>query len=301
MPRAGKAAALGLAAVLLLGLGGRAQAFDILLTNDDGYDAPGITAMQAALKKAGYDVTLIAPAVNQSGKSVALSFSGLTVVKRANKVYSVDATPASAVILGTSVILKGRTPDLIVSGINSGANIGPSTVISGTVGATIAGLVELNKPIPGVAISTDLVDPDATSAANAKHFADVAAFTARLVDRVTRNGTLRPPSIALNVNYPALAPAAVKGVRLAVQGQAALFPPSFAETAPGVYASTSRPVPPRQDVPDSDTLAFYRGYVTVVPIDADYTYRPNLSLGGLKRAGAEVTARLKADLARVKP
>ena len=286
--RARRLIGLALGGVCLLFTATRAQALEILLTNDDGFDAPGIQALATALKKTGNDVTVFAPNSNRSGSSASLTFTPITVKRTAAKVYSVDASPASTVILGASESVKGiKKPDLIVSGINAGANIGPSTPISGTVGATIAAILELKQPIPAIAFSTDLVDRDQNSAANRKHFADVAAFAARLVGVVnggTRVVGLRP-GLALNVNYPALAPNAVKGVRLAAQGLAVLFPPSFEQIKPGIYVSTARPIEPKRDVPLSDTLLFFKGYVTVVPIDGDYTVSRRLRGDVMRRMG----------------
>ena len=272
--RTRKLIGLVLGGACLLLTAGEAHALDILLTNDDGFDAPGIQALAAALRRAGNDVTVFAPSSNRSGSSASLTFAPITVKRTAPEVYAVDASPASTVTLGASESVEGiKRPDLIVSGINAGANIGPSTPTSGTIGATIAAILELRKPIPAIAFSTDLVEPDQTSAANKKNSNDVAAFAARLVG-VLNGGNkvlgLRP-GLALNVNYPALAPNAVKGVRLAAQGLAVLFPPSFEETKPGTYVSTARPVEPKRDVPLSDTLLFYKGYITIVPIDGDYT------------------------------
>lgn len=272
MPRRFSMAALVVGSLTLLTP--PALALDILLTNDDGFDAPGITALRAALERGGHDVTVVAPSSNRSGSSASLTLGAPIEVERIERdLFSVDASPASSVILGVSTLLRNE-PDLVVSGINTGSNIGPSTPISGTVGAAIAAIAELNRPIPAIAVSTDLVsDGEPTNAANRRHFADVADFTARLVDRLSNRNRVTgiERGLGLNVNYPGLAPRQVEGVRVAVQGKAVLFPPAFEETSPGTYVSTARPTPPRRDVPHSDTIFFYRGFITIVPIDADYT------------------------------
>lgn len=261
------AASFGMATLLAT----PAFALNILLTNDDGYNAPGIEAMDSALRSAGFNVIRFAPSSNRSGSSTSLTFTPVKVVKIARQVYSADASPAGTVILGTTVFAPHT--DLIVSGINSGANIGPSTVVSGTVGATIAGITQLKKPIPGIAFSTDLLDSDPASAGNRRHFADVAAFGVRLIKRVTTRDAVTGIGNrqTLNVNYPALAPRQVKGVQVNVQGVSVLFPPAFVQDADGNYVSAARPVQPAHDVPGSDTLAFYDGYATVVPLNGDYT------------------------------
>ncbi len=268
------AGALALGCAVLLS--GPASALNILLSNDDGFDAPGIQALRTALSAAGHKVTIVAPSSNRSGSSTALTVGLFTVSKVSADVYSVDATPAMTVKFGVAAVLTGGNhPDLVVSGINSGANIGPSALISGTVGNVIAAITQLDRPIPGIAFSTDLLDPDPVSAANLKHFADVAQFAARVVRRLTRNGKLvgLEPGQGININYPPLPPRQTKGVAFAQQGFAPVFTNSFQETAPGSGSWFWFPalLEPKKDVPRSDTVLFNRGFVTMVPIDADLT------------------------------
>src|SRR5262249_34139975 len=160
-------------------------------------DAPGIVAMRAALKAAGHQVTVVAPDGNRSGSSTALTFGPFTVSQKASDIYALSSPPATTVLFGVTEVLE-HAPDLIVSG----ANTGPSTVISGTVGNVIAGLTQLNSSIPGIAFSTDLVEAgDANSAANRAHFEDVAKFAARLVTRMENTNSLSRlgPHVGLNV------------------------------------------------------------------------------------------------------
>ncbi|MDH4063715.1 MAG: 5'/3'-nucleotidase SurE, partial [Acidobacteriota bacterium] len=104
---------------------------------------PGIRALLDSLRAEGHDVTLVAPATNQSGTSAALTLGVVSVTPDPTDpgIFAVGGTPATSVLLGVTGILgPGRRPDLIVSGTNDGANLGPATVISGTVGATIVAL-----------------------------------------------------------------------------------------------------------------------------------------------------------------
>ena len=257
----------------------------ILLTNDDGFDSPGIRALKTALGNAGHTVTLVGPATNQSGTSAALTLGLLTATNPEPGVYSVTGTPATSVLLGVTAILDAaHRPQLVVSGINNGANLGPATPISGTVGATTTAMTQFVQPIPAIAVSTDLVEgTDPTTDANEKHFANVADFTARLVaDLVTgacaEGSGLLPRRTGLNVNYPPLAPADVAGVKLAAQGRAPFFTIGYAPIGGGSYIPTFGPAAPSPDVPNSDTVAFDAGFVTIVPIDADFTAKPGVYL-----------------------
>lgn len=261
------------AAALALVVATPAGAVNILLSNDDGYNAPGIVALKAALEKAGHTVTIFAPSGNRSGSSTALTFGPFAVEKIESDVYSIDSTPANTVKFGAWKLRGPNRPDLILSGINSGANIGPSTVISGTVGNVIAGIEEIDQPTPGIAVSTDLVDDDVTSKANAEHFKDVAQFTADLVGKFVKDGKVvgLEPGIALNVNYPARSPDKVKGIKWAAQGLTPNFTNDYVRLDSGTYQLASEVVDVKEDVKDSDTILFQRGFITIVPINGSYT------------------------------
>ncbi len=112
----------------------------ILLSNDDGYQAPGIVALHAALREIpGVDVDVVAPEHNNSAKSNALTLhSPLYVHQAANGFRYVNGTPADCVHIALTGLL-GYRPDLVVSGINNGANMGDDTIYSGTVGAAMEG------------------------------------------------------------------------------------------------------------------------------------------------------------------
>lgn len=251
-----------------------ANAVKILLSNDDGYNAPGIVALYDALVAAGHTVTIVAPDGNRSGSSTALTFGPFQVLQISSNVYSVGGTPANTVKFGAWLLTGPNAPELVVSGINSGSNIGPSTVISGTVGNAIAAIEEVDNPIPAIAFSTDLIESGpADSPNNVKHFRDVAKFAAKLVHRFTWSGRVRglEPGLALNVNYPGLAPSGVKGVRIANQGLTPNFTNVYNQIDATHYSLASTRVQVTRDVRDADTILFQNGYITIVPIDGDYT------------------------------
>ncbi|MFP6836722.1 MAG: 5'/3'-nucleotidase SurE, partial [Pseudomonadales bacterium] len=117
-------------------------ALNILLTNDDGYETIGIVALHRALKAAGHNVKRIAPARNYSGSSASLTMDAISAPRQPNdefdEIYAVTGSPATTVLIGATAIFGPDEPvDLVVSGINDGANLGPATPISGTVGAII--------------------------------------------------------------------------------------------------------------------------------------------------------------------
>lgn len=273
-------------------------ALSVALSNDDGWNSIGIQAMKEALEAAGHDVTLAAPLDGQSGSSGAINTGPLSIRKESANEYSValaggaeGAEPATSALIAISI---AGTPDLLVSGINDGANIGSATQISGTVGAAIAGLsASLNQSVPAIAVSTDPVCDEDTAeceAANEAHFARVAEFTTDLIAHLeTKPGFLAsesdllPPGVGLNINYPPVDP--VKGVVLATQGRTFSIGGFRAALQFGCYADcaalpTGATVPggltgafpdDSTEVRNSDTEAFENGYITIVPIRGDYT------------------------------
>ncbi|MBX3705690.1 MAG: 5'/3'-nucleotidase SurE [Pseudomonadales bacterium] len=258
---------------------------DILLTNDDGYDTPWIEALHRAFTTAGHRVKRIAPSENYSGGSAALSIRPVSVARvpsdEFTEVYAVDATPATSVLLGATALFGPDTSvDLVISGINEGANLGPATPISGTVGATIVATQVLEPVVPAIAFSSNPIGDDPGSAESRALGERIAGFGVRLVEALQRSSCataspLLPPGIALNVNYPALAPDAIRGVRWARQSTLKSFGLGFARVGEDLYAPVFERQASGASRPDGDTELFAQGYVTVVALDGDYSIAPD--------------------------
>jgi 5'/3'-nucleotidase SurE len=144
----------------LLSTAASAQGLNILLTNDDGYDSPGITALRSALEGAGHAVTIVAPAENQSGKGGSINTDvfdipdGLMLlVHHGGGTWSLQGTPADCVKAGLDVVMAANPPDLVVSGLNFGQNIGKKiTNESGTEGAALHAIY---NGVPAIAGSVE--------------------------------------------------------------------------------------------------------------------------------------------------
>jgi 5'/3'-nucleotidase SurE len=284
---------------------GAAAALEILLTNDDGFDSPGITALHAALAGAGHNVTVVAPADQQSGKGGSLNTEvfdftpggGLMqLVNRGGGVWSLAGTPVDSVKAGLDIVLAGNPPDLIVSGLNFGQNIGkPGSNASGTEGAA---LVATFRGIPSIAGSVELLlqeSPNFPSTVTA--FAPASDFiVSTIAALVEKNGSdVLPKHVRmLNINFP-VPYASIQGVkitRLADGGglELPLFDPSQgfpafgipplpfpscadADTAGGAcFAAVGIGFAPIPDaVKKSDLDAFSDGYISITPMDADMT------------------------------
>lgn len=255
---------------------------DILLTNDDGYDKPGIRALHRVFKGAGHRVVLAAPAGNASGSSTSVTFAPIKVSEAEPNIYAIEASPASTVLLGVGNYFPDGPPDLVISGINKGANLGPATPVSGTVGATIAALLLSEPAIPAIAISTDSFQPTSGTdvdeqQANLEHLDRIAHFVLTMVTRLQgrscNGGALLPPRLALNVNYPPIPDRDIKGVKLTQQSRTPTFRLSYApsENNPRLYAPRFEKQLPALTGDEGDTSAFHQGYITIVPIDGNYT------------------------------
>ena len=173
----------------------------ILITNDDGYDAPGIIALAEALRDCG-DVVVVAPRQNQSGVSAALSLRRrIAVSQKGSGQFVVDGTPADCVHLG---LLGGFVPraDIVVSGINDGPNLGEDTVYSGTVAAAVCAHLH---DTPALALSMAAA---AMAAGSPRHFAGACKAAKQLV----QSDMIKSGKIAvLNINVPNVPMADIKG------------------------------------------------------------------------------------------
>ncbi len=245
----------------------------ILLTNDDGWASPAIQVMKTRLRAGGHEVVLAAPADNRSGSGAALTIGGVTVVEQAPDEYAVNGTPATCVFIGLA--LMGGSADLVISGPNIGFNGGNAEIHSGTIGAAMTGV---EAGFPAFAVATDPLTADPSDPVSLAHFANVADFTARLIDALGAwggPGGLLPHGVGLKIGYPPLAPEDVAGVRLAEQGEAGLFSIGYAQVAPGLFVPSITPGDPSQLDPASDTALYLQGYVTLLPLDIDQTAGPS--------------------------
>ena len=236
----------------------------ILLTNDDGIYADGIFALYKELKKIG-EVTVVAPDSEKSSVGHGITLSHPIWFKKVHRKskffgYGISGTPADCVKFAFSVILK-RKPDIVVSGINCGANDGCSVFYSGTVAGAREGAL---LGIPSIAISLDtFVTPDFTYAAQAGR-----RITKHFFEHNLPRGTF------LNVNVPNKPSHQIKGIKITAQGQVPIHGSFSKRTDPNLrdyYWMTGRQVPTDKKKSHLDTYALRNDYVTVTPIHCDLT------------------------------
>lgn len=290
-------AAIALLAALSIGSAmANGAASHVLLTNDDGYEAAGIKAMHEALLAAGYRVTVVAPRDQQSGSSMRVTIGSIVVEKLDDALWIVAGTPADSVAFALQKVLQDDPPDIVVSGVNFGQNLGSNTNLSGTVGAAIMA-AQLGVPAIAVSVGIDLAERDAKPVRFPSTMAAFAPAAALSVDLLrvleqTRgaDGALLPANRLLNVNYPALPVDRVKGLRLSRTARVGGFVASFVETdTAGEYRIALRhgAVEDRA-TPMPDTSLFAAGFATVSVLDS--------SLDAGTDPTSEVTDRLQSLL-----
>ena len=246
----------------------------ILLSNDDGIDAPGLKVLERIARALSRDVWIVAPEREQSGAGHSLTLrQPLRIRRHGPKRFAVDGTPTDCVLLAVNEIMKDHRPTLLLSGVNHGGNMGEDITYSGTVAAAMEGtLIEVRS------IACSLATVNGQSPiwdAAAAHLPEVIRALA---------AAPWPPNTLVNVNVPNLPPDEIRGVKATAQGQRKLGGNIVGATDP-----RGRPyywIGPNRDEdaekPGTDIWAVAQGYVAVTPAFLDLTHRAALaSLGEL--------------------
>lgn len=236
---------------------------NILITNDDGIDAPGIQALARALA-AGHKVTVIAPESERSGSGHWTSLKSPIRVKQIKLIegadcYALGGTPVDCVKFGISFIMKEKV-DLVISGINHGRNLGTDVLYSGTVGAALEGII---MGFPAAAVShsgTDNYDFD---------FA--ADFVSKNIEKIRDMSRAKN---AININFPKGGREAVKGVRFCALGRE-MYQDRYKiyneENEEEGYILMSLPHHKVDNPEDSDIILNVNKYITITPLKLDMT------------------------------
>jgi 5'-nucleotidase len=235
-----------------------AHPYRILVTNDDGVRAPGLLAVAQALQSLG-EITIAAPSENQSGKGHSIVTSDPIFVDPVTltgglRAFSIVATPATCVKVGVRALMTEK-PDLVVSGINRGYNLGMVTYVSGTVGAAREAAL---MGIPAIASSL---------AVEETNYEPAAQIVRQIVEMAMKGGI--EPGVLLNVNVPAGPASAIKGIQLARQSALSGEEKFEEQKTPrgrrmfwGVWKE------PTGDVEGTDVWATEHGFAAVTPLRA---------------------------------
>lgn len=245
-----------------------AKPLRILISNDDGYHAPGIRCLADHLAELGYDVFVGAPDRERSTTGHCLTLHKPLRAEevpefyspRVAKAWKINGTPCDAAKLSMNMLLDIHTIDVVISGINRGPNLGTDVIYSGTVSAAVEAAI---KAIPSIAVSLDSFDD--------LHYATAARYIGQLLTQLRWDAF--PRHMVLNVNVPAVdfdQLAGVKVTRLGLHRFRDIFEKRVDLRGKTYYWQTGI-IESREEAAESDVLAVRQGYVSVTPIHYDMT------------------------------
>ena len=236
----------------------------VMLTNDDGIDAPGMKVLEEIAAQIANEVWVIAPEHDQSGQSHAISLHhALRITKRGDRHYGVTGTPGDCAAMGLCHLMRDHPPQLVLSGVNRGLNLGMETVFSGTVGGAMTAMM---LGVPALALSQAFTNRDAVPWDTAR------SLGADTIRRLLTIGWGK--SAILNINFPPIPASEVGPITLARQGEGAVAGMHVdIRTDPrgmAYYWLNFR----RGDIeqgPESDYRAMRAGKIVVTPLRYDRT------------------------------
>ena len=236
----------------------------VLLGNDDGIEAPGLVVLEEIARELAREVWVVAPEHDQSGVSHAVSLHHpIRVSERGSRRYAVSGTPGDCAVMGVCHLMGAAPPDLLLCGVNRGANLGMETVFSGTVGGAMTGMM---LGIPSIALSQAWTDRERV------RWTTAAVLGPGVIRQLLAIGWSE--ATCLNVNFPDLPAADAGPLTLARQGIGLLQ---------GMHVETRtdpRGIPyhwigfrrgPREQGPESDIDALNAGRIVVTPLRYDRT------------------------------
>ncbi|MEM9670681.1 MAG: 5'/3'-nucleotidase SurE [Pseudomonadota bacterium] len=243
----------------------------ILITNDDGIHAEGLAVLEDIARTISDDIWVVAPEVEQSGKSRAVTLTEPVRVRQADdRRWGVTGTPTDCVLIAVQKLMKSGKPDLILSGVNNGQNLAHDTTMSGTIAA---GLMGSEMGIRSVAFS------------QAKGFREPGSLTwetARQWGSDLLKGLLKdgwPELVTLNVNFPDRDPDDVSGIRHTRQGRRdrmVIETHTRTDLRGNDYVWIAYNGKLSDPPDDTDLRAIYEGYISVTPLQADLTHQHHL-------------------------
>lgn len=246
----------------------------ILISNDDGINAPGIKVLERIARTLSNDVWVVAPELEQSAAAHSLTIRRpLRVRQVSRRRFAVDGTPTDAVLLGIRHVLRGKLPDLVLSGVNRGANLGDDVTYSGTVAAAMEATL---LGVPAIALSQEGRHNQPIHWPTAEHYAP------QVIRRVMAVGWGR--NVLVNVNFPDRPVAEVTGIEVVRQGKRKIGDELVERIDPRgdpyVWIGAQR-LEDRAEA-GTDLEAVFRGAISITPLCIDMTHRD--TIGRLRTA-----------------
>lgn len=238
----------------------------ILLTNDDGIDAPGLPVLEAIARTLSDDIWTCAPLVEQSGMSRALTLTQPVRLRQyRDKVFSVSGTPSDCVLIAMRELMDSP-PDLILSGVNNGQNIGEDTSYSGTIAAAMFGM---QHGVRSVALSQtkNMRGPGSLPWETAE------LWGPRALARVLDKGW--PDDVVININFPDCEPDEVKGIQITRQGfrdENIIYTDKREDLRGNAYFWIGHQGKLSDPDEGTDLRAIYDGHVSITPLHVDLTH-----------------------------
>ena len=258
----------------------------ILLTNDDGIDAPGLQALRQVAEELagpGGEVWIAAPETNQSGAGHSLSLNEpLRMRQVADRAYAIRGTPTDSVIMGMRHVLQGRLPDLVLSGVNRGANLAEDVTYSGTIAGAFEGT---QLGVRSIALSQAY----SYEAGDMPHWQTVVRHAPALLRQLLAEPWA--PGVLMNVNFPDRPPDDIEGIEVTSQGrrdQQLLGVEERRDTWGNAYYWLGYAKRRSNPARGTDLWAVYNGWISVTPLSMNLTHT----------ASQET---LRARVAKIKP
>ena len=241
----------------------------VLISNDDGIHAPGLKVLEKVMRRLAREVWVVAPDAEQSAASHSLTMRRPLYLRPAGRRrFTVDGTPTDCVLIAIHQVLKDRQPDLVLSGINRGGNLGEDATYSGTVAAAMEGTL---LGIRSMALSQ--VYEDGADAP----WATAEVWTEEVLGRLP--GFEWPRGVLLNVNFPPVAPTAVTGIEVTKQGRHKIGGTMVEGTDPRGqrYFWIAGDRQQDKELQGTDLAAVNAGAVSVTPLCLDLTHQASIA------------------------
>ncbi len=241
----------------------------ILLSNDDGIHGTGLDRLEKIAHGLSDDVWVVAPETDQSGASHSLTLAQPVRARRiSERKFAVRGTPTDSVLMAVLELIPDRRPDLLLSGINRGGNLGEDVTYSGTIAAAMEGAL---LGIPSIALSQHINGGTRAKWATAEHHAPA------LIERLVGAGW--PSNVLINVNFPDVLEESVKGVKVGIQGRrkpgSRLDRRLDPRGRPYYWISAARTEQP--SLQGSDLAAITDGWISVTPLHLDLTHHETMT------------------------
>ena len=247
----------------------------ILITNDDGINAPGLKVLEHIARTLTDDVWIVAPEHDQSAVSHSLTLrTPFRINEISPKKYAVSGTPTDCILTATQLLMADNMPNLVLSGVNNGANLAEDVTYSGTIAAALEATI---LGLPAVAFSLTTEDKQPIKWATAEHWGPI------ILNKILEKPI--PNNVLMNVNFPNVIHKSVEGVKITCQGQRKIVDRIYQREDPrGIPYYWIGPGDQRYDniwklaEPGTDIEAIGNKYISLTPLSLDMTHKKTLEL-----------------------